>query len=391
MKAQEDEVWQWPVPHPTSGKELEYLRVALDEADWSHTSLSAAFEQEFASFLGVRHVMLVPNGTSAVYLALLAAGIQNGQEVIVPGMTWPSVVFAILQAGGVPRTVDISLDSLCMTGEAVEAAINDRTFAVLATHIFGSQCDMQEICEVAMRHNILVIEDAAQSVGSVQGGRSCGTWGAVGAFSLNDRKVLACGEGGCVVTNSDAINKELRRLQLILPERASHPASVPGTYKVSEFQAAVALAQLEQLPAKLERMEQRAQLLTDHLAPGRPRLTKQSQPASVTLQSYFNYCVNLRGVRAAPFAESLSSRLGVRVAKPYRPLSNVSDFSTLRSDARVSAAGLFVEHANCERAYRDGALRFPHHILMSDIPTIERLASAVLETLSDSEFMTDDG
>ena len=376
--------WDWPSPHAVEGKELSYLNQALSETDWSHTRLCTIFEKRFASFLGVRHAMLVPSGTAAVYLALVAAGIQKDQEVIIPGITWPSVVYAILQAGGIPRTVDISRDSLCVTGCEVESAINGSTFAVLATHLFGSQCDMREICAVASRRNIHVIEDAAQSIGSVQAGMSCGSWGLVGAFSFNDRKVLACGEGGCVVTNSDQVNEELRRLQLILPERDSLPSSVPGTYKVSEFQAAVALAQLESLPARLSRMASGAEMLTNRLLSAKPRLTKQAQPPDVDVQSYFNYGMNVRGASSEVLAQRLSDVTGLRVARPYTPLWQVSDFEPLKHDRRVTSAGFFSALPNCEYVYRTGHLRLPHPVLLAKAPTITRLGATIVECLDDT-------
>lgn len=380
----DDAEWDWPSPHAVEGKELSYLKEALRESDWSHTHLCVLFEKRFASFLGVRHAMLVPSGTAAVYLALVATGIQKGQEVIIPGITWPSVVYAILQAGGIPRTVDISRDSLCMTGREVESAINGNTFAVLATHLFGSQCDMREICTVAMRHNIHVIEDAAQSIGSVQAGTSCGSWGLAGAFSFNDRKVLACGEGGCVVTNSDHVNEELRRLQLILPERDSLPSSVPGTYKVSEFQAAVALAQLESLPERLRRMANGAEMLTSHLWSAEPRLTKQAQPPDVDIQSYFNYGMNVMGTSSEVLAQKLSDATGLRVVRPYTPLWQVSDFEPLKRDRRVVSAGFFSALPTCEYVYRTGHLRLPHPVLLAKESTITRLGTTIVECLDDA-------
>jgi dTDP-4-amino-4,6-dideoxygalactose transaminase len=382
--------WTWPSPHAAKGKEMHYLKEALRETDWSHTHLCSTFEERFASFLGVRHAMLVPNGTTAVYLALVAAGIQKDQEVIIPGITWPSVVYAILQAGGIPRTVDISRDSLCMTGSQLESAISRNTFAVLATHLFGSQCDMRDICTVASRHKIHVIEDAAQSVGSVQAGRSCGSWGLAGAFSLNDRKVLACGEGGCVVTNSDQLNEELRRLQLILPERDSLPSKVPGTYKISEFQAAVALAQLDSLPTRLRIMTSGAELLTRSISQAKPTLTKQAQPPDVDVQSYFNYGINVVGASSEVLARRLSHATGLRVAKPYTPLWQVSDFVSLKRDRRVASAGLFSALPNCEYVYQAGHIRLPHFTLLARGSTIRRLGAAIVDCLNEARLASDE-
>ncbi len=313
-------------------------------------------------------------------MTLVAAGIEPGQEVILPGITWPSVVYAIIKAGGVPRTVDISAGSLCLTAEAVEEAITERTFAVLATHLFGSQCDMEALCEVAARHRVLVIEDAAQAVGAVQRGRSCGTWGLAGAFSLNDKKVLACGEGGVIVTDDNELMDELRIHQLILPERANVPATVPGTYKISEFQAAVGLGQLEKLPVRLEIMHRNADRLAEVLATRTALISRQAVPPGVTTHTLYNFCFNVEGPRTPLFRHRLSEELGLRVSLPYRPLREITDFHPSSQPLdQASRQNLDLRHPNCEDAYRERTLRLPHYVLRSNLATIDRLAHTIVD------------
>lgn len=370
------EVWDWPSPHPVYGSlELEYLEAALKQDDWSHSTFASRFEREFASFLGVRHAMLVPNGTSAVHLALLACGVGPGDEVLLPGITWPSVVYAIAKTGATPRTVDIDPNSLCMSARTIEPHLSSSTAAILATHLFGSQCDMEEIAALAEANGVTVIEDAAQSVGSVQSGRSCGTWGAAGAFSFNDRKVLACGEGGCVVTDSDALNASLRELQLIQPERDSVPVRMPGTYKVSEFQAAVACAQLVSLPERLSVMQANATALAQTLEPGAPHLSLQAQPANTHLQSYFNFCLLLHDIDAVALQRRLSRRLGLRIPLLYTPLDRVGDFA---GEFASTIGRLDV----CDEAFRS-TLRLPHPVLSGSAGTIARLGAAILDELDE--------
>src|SRR5258706_7577803 len=114
----------WPRPHVVDQSDIDLLRRALNSDDWSHSDIAREFEEEFAKYVGTQHALLVPNGTSAIYLSLLAAGIKPGQEVIIPGITWPSVVYAILTSGGIPRTVDISLGSLCVDVDTILPALS---------------------------------------------------------------------------------------------------------------------------------------------------------------------------------------------------------------------------------------------------------------------------
>jgi len=376
----------WPSPHPADTSDLEMLRVALHEDDWSHSHLATLFESRFAEYVGAKHAMLVPSGTAAIYLSLVAAGIRPGQEVIVPGLTWPSVVYAIVKAGGVPKAIDISRDSLCVEADDIEKAIGPKTFAVLPTHLFGSQCDMVAISKVTDECGILVIEDAAQSVGSIQNGKHCGTWGTAGAFSLNDKKVLACGEGGCIVTDNDEIYEELKKLQLILPERSEVPNNLPGTYKVSEFQAAVALTQLAKLDAKLELMSRCATILSrDILLGANGDIKIQKQPESVECQSYYNFCLLVDGdVNVREYRESLSKQLNVKVSGPYAPLSEVSDLrpTDMRLGAEI-ARNLKTRLPNCLEAFERTCVRLPHFVLTSDPEIMPVVADTILATFEE--------
>jgi len=344
------------------------------------------FEAKFARFVGTAYALMVPSGTSAIYLSLLAGGIKPGQEVIIPGITWPSVVYAILKSGGVPRTVDIDPDSFCMSAKTIKRSLNEKTFAILVTHLFGSQCEMNDICNLASTNGILVIEDAAQSIGSIQDSRHCGTWGSFGSFSLNDKKVLACGEGGVIVTNDGVAYEELLRLQLILPERDRIPRHVPGTYKVSEFQGAVAIAQLERLERRLAKMAKGAKLLEEIiLDQGSQKIAIQKKPDKSDLQSYYNFCLKIDGVEdSSRIIKELSARLGCRVTKPYKPISKISDFKPTREyyDKRIWR-NLNETHEICDLAYRSSCLRLPFFVLEAEDTLLVEAARIIVELVEE--------
>lgn len=372
----------WPNHHATGQREIDFLKIALAEQDWSHSILSTQFERQFASYIGSKHALLVPSGTAAVYMSLLALGIQTGQEVIVPGITWPSVIYSIIKAGGIPVTVDIDDTTLCMDTKAVRVNVTNKTFAILATHLFGSQCNMTEITLIARDYGLKIVEDSAQSIGSSQGGRMCGTWGHTGTFSLNDRKILACGEGGVIVTNDGNVYDELKKLQLIQPERTSRPRNLPGTYKISEFQAAVALAQLEVLDGKILRMQENATHLASILE-AHECISVQAKPECVDRQSFYNFCIIYRGKKdIGVIRTDLSRNLNLNVSAPYKPLSDISDLSpTGRSLSKRARIAIEKVHPNCQRAFLSTCVRLPHFCLLERREIIDAVGSIIVEML----------
>lgn len=377
---------QWPNSHPSDQTDIALLQTALQSLDWSHGELCRRFEAEFSTWVGSRYALLVPSGTAAIYLALRASGLQSGQQVIIPGITWPSVVYAIIKAGGIPITVDICPDTLCMQPEAVVNAITPDTFGILATHLFGSQCALPTLSDIANRHKIHLVEDCAQSIGSRQNGRRCGTWGRAGAFSFNDKKVLACGEGGAVVTDCSETYDELCKLQLILPDREVCPKNLPGTYKVSEFQAAVALGQLARIDKKIALMEKNAKLLSNVISSGSDgQIEVQKLASNTDIQSYYNFCFHINSeIDKNDFANRISSLLNIRVTHPYRPISEISDFAVLGSSLTAAQlAALNWTHPECQRSYKLRSVRIPHNILLSDSETTILVGETILELLGE--------
>ena len=173
-----------------------------------------AFERDFAAYCGVDHVIAVNTGTSALHLALLAARIGPGDEVITVPMTFVATVAAIVYTGASPVFVDIDPRTLTMDPGQIEGAITPRTKAVLPVHLHGRLADMAAICAIAQRHGLVVIEDAAQAHGAERGGLRAGAFGALGCFSFYPGKNLgACGEGGAVATDDPVLAQAVRSLR----------------------------------------------------------------------------------------------------------------------------------------------------------------------------------
>ena len=172
------------------------------------------FEEDFAAYCGTRHAVAVNSGTSALHLALLAAGVAPGDEVITVPMTFVASVAAIIYAGATPVFVDIDPATWTMDPTAIEAAITPRTKALLPVHLHGRLAEMDAITEIASRHGLIVVEDAAQAHGAERGGVRAGAFGELGCFSFYPGKNLgACGEGGAVTTNDASLAAVLRSLR----------------------------------------------------------------------------------------------------------------------------------------------------------------------------------
>lgn len=209
-------------------------------------------EEEFARFSGVNHALATSSGTSALYLSLLALGVQPGDEVIVPAYTFVATYSAVIYAGAIPVLAEID-DSLCIDPGDIEARITPKTKVILPVHMLGNPCDMDAIIRIADRHGITVLEDACQAAGGSYKGKKLGTIGRMGAFSLNVFKTITAGDGGLIATNDDELYSRAFAYhdQGHTPHRAGVQAGnrniIGMNYRVNELLGAVALAQLRKI------------------------------------------------------------------------------------------------------------------------------------------------
>lgn len=209
-----------------------------------------AFEEEFAAYCGVKYALGVNSGTSALHLALLAAGIGPGDEVITVPFTFFATVATIAYVGATPVYVDIDRATCNMDVRQIEAAITERTRAILPVHLYGQPVDLGPILDIARRYKLTVIEDAAQAHGAAYRGRRVGSIGDMGCFSFYPSKNLgAAGEGGLVTTNNPEYAKTIRSLRNWGEERRYYPVLKGYNYRLSGMQAAI-------LRVKLKRLEQ---------------------------------------------------------------------------------------------------------------------------------------
>src|SRR5579872_3469117 len=220
----------------------------------------ANFEQEFAAYCGASECIGLNSGTSALHLALLAAGVGPGDEVITVPFTFVASVAAVLYAGARPVLVDIDPRSFTMDPAAIESAITPRTKVILPVHLYGQTANMDPILEIARRHNLIVIEDAAQAHGAKYKGRPTGSIGDIGCFSFYPAKNLgAYGEGGAVTTNNPNYAKQIRRLRDWGQEGKYRHVLRGFNYRMEGFQGAILRVKLRHLEKWTERRRAIAQ------------------------------------------------------------------------------------------------------------------------------------
>nr|BAV57445.1 Glutamine--scyllo-inositol transaminase [Streptomyces sp. SANK 60404] len=233
----------------------------------------ASLESEWAAQTGTKHCVMVSNGTAALSVALGALGVEPGDEVIVPALSFIASAVAPLHILAVPVFVDIDPRTFNMVPQAVEAAITPRTRAIVVVHLHGLPVDMDEITAIADKHGLAVVEDAAQAHGAVYRGSTVGSIGAVNTFSLNVSKNLAtCGEGGLITTDDDAIARRatmLRQFGELIPKKGerSYVGHMLGfNHKPNSIQAAFTRSQLERFADEAKLRDENVRYFLDRLA-----------------------------------------------------------------------------------------------------------------------------
>lgn len=270
-----------PVNEPLlNGNEKKYLQECIDTG-WisSEGPFIKKFEEDFAGLVERKHAVAVCNGTAALEIAVEALAIQAGDEVIMPAFTIISCASAIVKCGGVPVLVDADPLTWNMDVQQVEAKITARTKAIMAVHIYGLPVDMDPLLAIAKKHELLVIEDAAEAHGQTYKDKACGSFGDISVFSFYPNKLITTGEGGMVVMDSDKLADRCRSLRNLcfIPEKRFVHEELGWNMRMTNIQAALGLAQLERWQEHITRKRHIGKLYAEllgacdafSLAPGR--------------------------------------------------------------------------------------------------------------------------
>ena len=311
----------WPV---YGQPEEQALLRALHSGKWGKIDGGEvlAFEKSFAKFTGAKHCIGVCNGTVSLRIALIAAGIQAGDEVIVPPYTFLATATSVLEANATPIFVDVDLETFNLDPKAVEKAITPRTRAIMPVHLGGLPCDMDAIMAIARKHNLIVVEDAAHAHGSVYKGKPVGSIGHYGSFSFQSSKNLTSGEGGAITTNDDDLAERARSVHNCgrVPGGAWYEHHVmSGNYRLGEFAGAILNCQLDRLDEQTSRRDENGRYLDAKLSQI-PGVTPQKRDASATRNAYhlypLRYDEGVYGVPRERWLKALAAE-GVAVAPGY--------------------------------------------------------------------------
>lgn len=296
-------------------------------------------EELFRQHLGVKHAIATSSCTGALHMGMAALGIGAGDEVILADTNWIATAAPIVHLGAKPVFVDILSDSWCIDPSKAEAAITQKTKAIVAVHLYGNLCAMNELLAIGQKHGIPVIEDAAEAIGSAYHGKRAGSMGRFGSFSFHGTKTITTGEGGMFVTNDDQLFE--RVLTLSNHGRAKGqtkqfwPDMVGFKYKMSNIQAALGCAQVERIKELTQRKREIFMYYREHLA-ALPGVCMNSEPENTVNGAWMPTVVfeaetgvTLEKLQKAFGDENIDARVF------FSPLSSLPMFEKVKANANA--------------------------------------------------------
>lgn len=347
------------------------------------------FAEKFAAYQGAKHGVCVPTGTIALVVALQAAGVKAGDEVIVTPYTFIASASSIVQANAIPVFVDIDPETMNISPAAVEAAVTDKTKAIMPVHIGGMPPDMDAIMDIARKHNLKVIEDCAQAHGATWKGKGAGSIGDAGCFSFQASKNLTAGEGGIIVSNNDEVGEMAWSIHNVGRVKGGawyeHPL-LGSNYRMTEFQAAILLNQMKKLPAETKLRNENGIRLAKRLdATGIVKAQKRDE--RVTSHAYHLFISRYlgedsTGVSREKFMEALNAE-GVPVGTGYLPLYRSGMFELDASCCPMGCGfyGKTINYAelslpNCERLCDKEQMWLSQAVMLGTPQAIDQIAGA---------------
>lgn len=376
----------WPIFG--DAEEARLLRV-LRSGHWGRLQGTevAEFENRFAAMHGCRHGIAVTNGTVALRIALLAAGLRADDEVIVPPYTFVATASAVIEANAVPVFADIDLRTFNLDPRTVEAAITPRTRAIIPVHFAGQPADMDALMAIARTHGLIVIEDAAHAHGATYRNRPVGSIGHIAAFSFQSSKNLTAGEGGIITTNDDSLAESCRAIHNCgrLPDGIWYEHHViSGNYRLGEFQGAVLNCQLDRLEEQAGTRDRNGQRLASRIR-ALAGVVPQARGETCTRHSYHLFMLRIdpaafgaprAAVLRALEAEGIPCSAGYALSLPEQPLFRNQAFGPYlpRSSARCDYAG--VSCPNSDLICREQGIWLEQRLFLGPPDDIDDIALA---------------
>lgn len=319
----------WPAwPPPADDRQRALLGQVLDGGAWGSNTgpLCEQFAHEFAEAHGVGHGVVLANGTIALFVALQAAGVGAGDEVIIPSYTFVACATSVLLLGATPVIAEVDSDHLHLSAATIEDALSERTRAVMVVHLAGSPAPMDEINELALRHGLVVVEDAAQAHGARYRGRPVGSLGTVATFSFQSSKAMTAGEGGLITTHDSAIADRAWSICNVGRERNGAwygHTSIGWNLRMTEFQAALLIPWLDRLDGEIAQRESFVEALLDELVGLDGAVSVVADPEGTTRNSRHLLMLRLADTREREWIAAALEAEGVPVDLGYPHLGSI--------------------------------------------------------------------
>lgn len=376
----------WPI---WDDDERSRLLDTLDAGGWwqGDGTVAATFAQNFAAFHGARFGMALTNGTHTLEAALIACDVGEGDEVIVPGMTFVASASAVLAVNATPVLVDIDPDTLCIDPVAAAAAVTERTRAIVAVHVAGAAADLDALVDLCARRGLRLIEDCAHAHGTFWRGRGVGSWGDFGSFSMQRSKLMTAGEGGVLICNDEELRDAAWAYAdcgRVKGEWFYHHATVGTNLRMTEWQGAVLQAQLDRFPEQNRTRNLNAVALNQTLA-GIPGIRPQRRDPRMDSQG--NYCfvfhydaAEFAGLPLRRFEAALAAE-GVPMGVSYPSLTDLSVFRDHRFGPRLRDHAPSVDYRDLHLPNAEAAAAstvwLQHRLLLADREAVLDVARAV--------------
>ncbi|MEM2341235.1 MAG: DegT/DnrJ/EryC1/StrS family aminotransferase [Candidatus Bathyarchaeia archaeon] len=379
---------KWPI---FDEREMKALKEVLESGFWGiGGSRKSEFEEKFAAYQHAKYGVAVTSGTAALEISLRSLGIGCGDEVIVPSYTFMATPLTVLYVNAIPVFADIDPETYTIDPKSVESVISDKTKAIMPVHIGGRPADMDALLSIARKNNLYIIEDACQAWGAEWKGRRVGAIGNMGAFSFQSSKNITSGEGGIIVTNDESLYIMAWALHNCgrLPQEAPHEHYLPGAnYRMTEFQAAILLAQMERIDEQINKRMENARYLN-----GKFRKIDGVKPLKdderVTRHAYHLYIFKIKPeafgrVSKAVIAKALQAEgipVSVGYSKPLYKESYLEYFKMCPLSCPYYAKQIdysSIKMPVTERACYYEGLWLPHYVLLGTKEDMEDIVAAL--------------
>lgn len=398
-KVRKSNFFLWP---DYDEREIRYVEETIKSRKWCSGMRGAdpgtkteKFEHDFSAFQDAKYGIACANGTVALEIALRAAGIGAGDEVIVPALTFIATMSAVIQVNAIPILADTVFDTLCIDPRAIEKAITDRTKAIIPVHYGGFACDMDRILDIAKRHKLAVIEDCAHAHGTVYKGGKVGAIGDMGTFSFQESKNITAGEGGIITTN----NPELAEKCIQYRSCGRHAGEswyshyvFPVNYRLAEILSAVLLAQVEKLDEWTRKRDENSKYLAE-LLKGIDFITPYPGDGHTDVNGHYYFLMHYdkekcMGVERNRFVEALNAEgIPCHIGYPW-PLNKNPMFDSIPEGAKgcpftCKYYGKKISFSDMsfpvtERICRETVI-IPQQVLLSPQPELDDIRKAIIK------------